>query len=63
MVTSAKEALYHINHSEYLYEIGQISFSALETKLEYFVGILYQYDSLKADSERRRLNNKYGFSI
>ena len=63
MISSEKEALYHVSHTEQLYEWGEISKSALENKLEYFLDVLSSYNTDKAEDERRRINRKYGFSL
>lgn len=63
MVTSKQEALYHIYHEEQMYELGRITESALEDKLEYFIGVLAQHDADEAAKQRKRVNRKYGFSI
>ena len=63
MITSAKEALYHIRQSEQEYEWGKYNKKTLEEKLEYFIGVLAGYDYSKALDECRRVNYKYSFSI
>ncbi len=63
MITSKNEALYHIQHTEYQYECGQISRTALETKLEYFIKVLSGFDYGEAANQRSRVNRKYGFSL
>ena len=63
MITSAKEALYHIHHSEQEYEWGVYNKKTLEEKLEYFIGVLAGYDYSKALDECSRVNYKYDFSI
>ena len=63
MIVSAKEASYHIHHTEQQYEWNEISKTALEEKLEYFLEVLESYDSDAAESERSRINRKYGFNL
>ena len=63
MITTEKEAIYHIYHSEEQYARGEFSKSALESKLEYFILVLSGFNSSRAEEERDRLNKKYGFSI
>lgn len=63
MITSAKEALYHIRHSEQEYEWGKYNKKTLEEKLEYFIKVLADYDYSEALDECSRVNYKYNFSI
>lgn len=63
MIVSAREALYHISHSEQEYEWGLYSRETLRVKLEYFINVLASYDYSKAQDECRRINRKYYFSI
>ena len=63
MITTEKEALFHLYHTEEQYERGEFSRNALESKLEYFVFVLDGFNSSKAEEQRIRLNKKYGFSI
>lgn len=63
MVVSEKEALYHIQHEEQLYEWKQISKSTLEVHLQNFLDILREYNEDKAEEELKRLNRKYGFNM
>ena len=63
MITTEKEAIFHIYHAEEQYERGDFSKSALESKLEYFVLVLSEFNPFKAEEERSRINRKYGFSI
>lgn len=63
MVVSAKEAKHYIYQTEQQYEWKQIGKTALEEKLEYFINILEDYDFEEAQSERERINRKYGFNF
>lgn len=63
MITTEKEAVFHIYHTEEQYDRGEFSKSALEAKLEYFVFVLSGFNPSKAEEERSRLNRKYGFSL
>lgn len=63
MITSKKEALYHITHTEQLYQWGEISKTALEEKLEYFLGVLLGFDYSAYEEQRSRINRKYGFYL
>jgi len=63
MITTEKEAIFHIYHTEEQYERGEFSKSALESKLEYFVDVLYGFNPSKAEEHRSRINRKYGFSL
>lgn len=63
MITSKSEALYHIHHTEQLYSWGEISKVALEEKLSYFLGVLCGYDYEEYDTQRERVNKKYGFDL
>lgn len=63
MIVSEKEAIYHIYHTEQEYEWDKFSKTALREKLEYFLEVLYSYNSDRAESERIRLNKKYNFSL
>ena len=63
MIVSKEEALYHISHTEQLFAWGEISKTALEEKLEYFLGVLCGYDYSKYEDERNRINRKYGFNL
>ena len=63
MITSEKEALYHVYHTEEQYERGEFSKSALEAKLDYFIHVLAGYNYSKAEEHRIRVNKRYGFSI
>lgn len=63
MITSKKEAIYYIIHTEQQYEWGEISETALREKLEYFLEVLKDYDYSEYCEQRARLNEKYGFSL
>lgn len=63
IITSEKEAVYHIYHTEQQYEWGRISKIALKEKLKYFLDVLGGYNYAKAESERIRVNRKYDFSL
>ncbi len=60
MVVSEKEALWHIQHEEQLFELKEISESTFRSHVQDFLNTLRSFNSSKADDELSRLNRKYG---
>ena len=63
MIVSEKEALHNLYNCEQQYEWGQLTRDTFKTKLEYFLGVLSGYNYDRAESECKRLNQKYGFDL
>lgn len=63
MITTKKEARYHIFHSEEQYERGEFNKDTLEVKLQYFIEILASFDYEDAEEQITRVNKKYDFSL